>query len=157
MFKRAITHSELFLAAVFSNDERMRSKNRSATDTAEKIQRAGIFVLRLVRRIKIDQINGLREFRESLQHGSNATVLQRKAPADLQCGKILSQGCKRCLGVFGEPDMRSTTAYRFNSNGACSRVEIDEAAAIEARRKDVEEGFAKPIARRSGLHATWSG
>jgi hypothetical protein len=53
--------------------------------------------------------------------------------------------------------MRSTTAYRFNSYGACSGVEIDEAAAIEARRKDVEEGFAKPIAGRSGLHATRSG
>jgi hypothetical protein len=42
--------------------------------------------------------------------------------------------------------MRSTTAQRFNSYRASACIEIDEAAAIDAWRKDIEEGLAQAIA-----------
>jgi hypothetical protein len=50
-----------------------------------------------------------------------------------------------------------TSAYRFDSNCPGPGIEVDEAAAIEAGRKDIEEGFAQAIAGRTGLHATRGG
>ncbi len=146
-------HREFHLAAVFGNHKAMRSQYRPAADAAEKIKRAGIFVLGLVRWIEKDEIDRLRQFAEVLQHGSDATVFQGEAAANLQRGKILPKGGERRFGVFGKPHMLSTPAQRFDSNCSGAGVEIDEAAAIDARRKDIEEGFAQAIAGRTSPHA----
>jgi len=105
MFKRAIAHGEFHLAAVFGNNERVRSKKCPAPDAAEKIKCAGIFVLRLVRRIEKDEVHRLRQFAEALQHSSDAAVFQGEAAANLQRGKILPKSSQRRFGVFGKPDV----------------------------------------------------
>jgi hypothetical protein len=89
VFERTIEHRELHLTAVFGNDKRMRSKKCPATDAAEKIKRACIFVLGLVRRIEEDEVDRLRQFAEALQHGSHSTILQGETAANLQRGEIL--------------------------------------------------------------------
>ena len=157
VFKRTVPRSKFYLAAVFGNDERMRSENLPATDAAEKIKRSGIFVLGLVGRVEKDDVDRLRQLAEALQHGSDAAVFQGEAAVNLQRGKILPKSSQRSLRVFSKPDVLRTAAQRFDSNCPGSGIEIDEVAAIEARRKDIEEGFAQAIAGRTGLHATRSG
>src|ERR1700738_213869 len=103
MFERTVARRKFYLAAVFGNDERMRSKRCPATNTAKKIKRAGIFVLGLVRRIEKDEVHRLRQFTEALQHGSDAAVFQGEAAANLQRRKILPKGGERRFGVFGKP------------------------------------------------------
>src|SRR5258708_5438815 len=110
MFERAIVRGEFCLAAVFGNHKRMRSKKHPAADAPEKIERAGTFVLSLVRRIEKDKVDRLRQFAESLQHRSDATVLQGEAAANLQCGEILPKSGERRFGVFGKPDVLGTAA-----------------------------------------------
>ena len=60
MFERTVAHGELGLAAVFGDDQGVRSKNRTATNTAEKIERARVFVLCLIGWIEEDDIDRLR-------------------------------------------------------------------------------------------------
>jgi hypothetical protein len=62
LFERTITHGEFYLTAVFRDDHGMRSEYRSAGNAAEKIKRAGVFVLGLVRRIEKDEVHRLRQF-----------------------------------------------------------------------------------------------
>ena len=132
------------------------SKNRAATYASEKIERAGVFVLRLIGRIKVDDIDRLRQFAKPLQHGSDAAVFERETPAYLQRSEILPQRRQRRLSVFRKPDMRSTAAYRLDSNRSSAGVEIDEAATFEPRRKDIEECLAQAVAGGTGLHAARS-
>ena len=141
MFERAVPHGEFCLAAVFRDDHGMRSEYRSAGNATEKIKRAGVFVLGLVRRIEKDEVHRLRQFAEALQHGSHTTVLQGEAAANLQRGKVLAKRDQRRFGIFCKPHMLSPATQRFNSNCSGSGIKIDEAAALEARRKDIEEGF----------------
>jgi hypothetical protein len=157
MFERTIAHGEFHLAAVFGNDERIWNKKRPTTNAAEKIKRAGIFVLGLVRRIEKDEVDRLRQFAEALQHSSDATVFQGEPATNLQRGEILPKSGQRGLGIFCKPHMLCPAAYCLDSNGTGPRIEIDEAAAIEARRKDIEEGFAQAIAGGTGLHTARGG
>ena len=86
------------------------ASSRPAGNAAEKIKRAGVFVLGLVRRIEKDEVHRLRQFAEALQHGSHTTVLQGEAAADLQRGEILPKSGERKFGVFGKPDVLRTAA-----------------------------------------------
>ncbi len=61
VFECAVALSELGLAAVFRNNEGVGSKNRAATNAAEKVERAGVFVLGLIRWIEVDEIDRLRQ------------------------------------------------------------------------------------------------
>ncbi len=157
VLERAIAHGEFCLAAVFGNDKCMRSKNLQATDAAKKIKRARVLVLGLVRRIDVDEVDRLRQFTEALQHGSDAAILQRKVSGDLERRQILPKRRQRGFGVFRKPDVSRTTTYCFDSNSPGTGIEIDEAATIEARRKDIEERFTQAIACGTGLYATRSG
>jgi hypothetical protein len=157
LFERTIVRGEFSLTAVFGNHKAMRSEYRSAAAASEKIKRTLIFVLSLVGRIEKDEIHGLWQFGESLQHGSDAAVFEGEAPANLQCGKIMPKSGQRRLGIFRKPHVLCSAAQRFNSNCPSAGIEIDEAAALKPRRKDIEEGFTQTIACGTGLHATRGG
>jgi predicted ATP-grasp superfamily ATP-dependent carboligase len=43
-------------------------------------------------------------------------------------------------------------AERLDSNSSSAGVEIDEATAIEPRRKNIEQSLTKPVAGGTGLH-----
>ena len=156
VFQRTIAHLKFHLAAVFGDDERVRSKKRPAMDAAEKIERAGILLVGLVGRIEKDEIDRLRQFAETLQHGSDASILQGKAATDLQRCDVLSKRGQRRLGVFGKPDVLGSAAERFDPNCPGAGVEVDKTAALEAWRKDIEKSFTQTIAGRTGPHATRS-
>src|SRR6266481_1858316 len=135
----------------------MRSKKCQAPDAAEKIKRAGIFVLGLVRWIEKDDVHRLWQSAQALQESSDAAVFQGEASANLQRGKILPKSGQRRLSIFCKPYLLCAAAQRFDPNGPGSGIQIAEAPPIEARRKDIEEGFAQAIAGRTGVHATWGG
>ena len=75
---------------------------------------------------------------------------------DLQRRKIRPKRRQRRIGILGKPDMRRTTAERLDPNRARACIQIDKAAALEPRRKNVEQRLAQPVARRPRLHPTRS-
>jgi hypothetical protein len=154
LFERTIARSKFSFATVFGYHEAVRSQYRPAAAASEKIKRTLIFALSLVGRIEKDEIHRLRQFAKPLQHGSDASVLESEAVANLQRGKILPKSSQCGLSVFRKPHMLCSAAQRFDSNGPSAGIEIDEATAIQPGRKDIEERFTQAIAGGTGLHAT---
>lgn len=142
---------------MFGDHQSIRGKNRTTTHASEKIERAGVFVLSLVRRIKIDDIHRLRQFAKPLQHRSHTAILQCESATNLQRGKILSQRSKRRLSVLRKPDVLRATAYRLNPHRASTSVEIDKPATLQPRRKDVEERLPQAVTGRTSFETTRSG
>jgi Zn-dependent protease len=139
------------------NDQRIGSKNRPSSHTAKKIERSGVFVLSLIGRIEVDDINWLLQFAELLQHGSDTPLLQRKTSFNLQCCKILPKRSQRRSCILRKPHMGSTAAQRLDSNCSRTGIKIDEAALGNAWSKDIEDSLAQAIARRACLIAARSG
>ena len=66
---------------------------------------------------------------------------------------------RRLAGAVGpdERDVLRAAAYCLDSDSPGARIEINEAAAVEARRKDIKQRFTQTIARGTGLHAARGG
>src|SRR5277367_4034572 len=52
--------------------------------------------------------------------------------------------------------MRCTPAQRLNPHSSGARVQIQKAAALHKRSKNIEQGLAQPVARRTSLHSARS-
>lgn len=139
VFERSIPRRELRLAAVFRDNHCVKRKNLAATSTPQKVQ--GPFVLRcgLVRWIEVHQVDRLRQFAQPLQHSPHPTIFQRKAPPNLQRRQIFPDSCDSGRSVFSEPDMPGTPAQRLDPDRPRPGIQIDEAAAINPWRKDIEQ------------------
>lgn len=157
MFERTVARGELHLSVVFCNHQRIGSKQLSAAGAAQKAQRACVFRLCLIGRIEEDEVDLLREFAWLLQESADSARLNRIAAADLQGREVGAERGECWIGVLGKPHMGRTTAEGLDSDGSCSGVKIDKAAAFESRRKDVEQCLPQPVAGWPGVQTTRSG
>jgi Zn-dependent protease/predicted transcriptional regulator len=153
MFERAVAWRQLRLAAVLCDNDGLGREDRPPTNAAKKIQRLGVLVLCFIRRVEKDEVDRLRQLAEPLQHGSDAAIFDRKVTSNPEGREILPKRCQRSLRVFRKPDVRSAAAQRFYPNGSGTGIKIDETASLQLWRKDIEEGFAQPVAGGTGLHA----
>ncbi len=94
---------------------------------------------------------------ELLQQSSNAADFQGELARDLQHCKIFAKTSQSECGILRKPDVRGSATERLNANRSGAGIEIDETATGDARRKDVEEGLAQPVAGGTSLHSVRSG
>lgn len=151
LLQRSIARGQLPLFTVFRDHQRIRSKHLTSAGAAQKIQRLGILRLCLIGRIEKDQINRPVQLAQPLQQGADSARLQRKTAIDLQRGKIGTKRRQGGFSIFGKPDVLRSPAERFDADCASTGIEVDKPATIEARRKNIEEGLAEPVAGRPGL------
>src|SRR5271168_4976452 len=136
---------------MLGDHQSIRAEGRTTSHTSKKIERARVLFLSLVRRIEIDDVHRLRQFAKTLQHGSNAAILEGEVATDLQRCEILPKRSQRQLSVFRKPNVSRSTTNRFNPNRPRPGVEIDKAATLKAWRKNIKKRLAQPVAGRTSL------
>lgn len=158
----SVAGSEGGLAAVFGDDEGVGGQEGSAADAAEEAEGGLVLVSGLVGWVEVHDVytggagwGG--QFGEALEEGSGAAVFEGVAVGDVEGGEVGAEGSEGEVGVFGEPDVGCSAGDGLDAYGAGAGVEVDEAAAGDARGDDVEEGFAEAVAGGAGFEAAWGG
>src|ERR1043166_6102402 len=107
-----------------------------------------IYVVAVVRRIQQDQIERVGG-RQSSERGNNLRVTNSIAFLDAAVFQVLLDERDRAAVPFDEGDVRGAPAQRLDAYGARSRIAVNNACTVDARRGDGEERFAHLVGRRS--------
>ncbi len=151
--ERAVAGAEGRLAAVFGDDQRTGGEDADAADAAQQVEGVGVVGLGLPGRVEVDEVEELGcagglggLFGEAFEEGAGAALVDGHTAIDPKGFEVGAECGEGWVGALGEEDVGCAAAERLDADGAGAGVEVGEAAAVEARREDVEEGLAQAVA-----------
>ena len=123
---------------MFGDDEGVRCEERAVGIAAEEAERLGVGFFLEVGWIEVDGVQGRRGFAQALEQRHDPSVFQRVTPGYLQICQVGPEGFEGWPGIFGEEDVRGSSADGFEPYGAGSGEEVGEAGRRDARAENVE-------------------
>ena len=138
--KVSIAFREWLLAGVFRDDDSPLGQQRCVV-LCEEAQRCAVVFDGLIRRVEEDDIRYVQILDHPLQETSGAAVFDRIAALELQRGDIGTNSSDSSRSLLGEPAELRTATQGFDAYSARTRVEIDEASALNTRCENIKQGF----------------
>lgn len=143
----AVGELEGGFGGVFGYDEGAGGEHGLAAEEAEGLG-VGFFVV--VGGVEEDEVDRLRETLEQRHH---AAVFEGVATGDFEVLQVGAEGFEGRTAVLGEVDVSGSAADGFEAHGSGAGEEVYETAAGDARREDIEQGFAEAVAGGAGVGA----
>jgi hypothetical protein len=105
-------------------------------------------VFDVVRRIQQNQIEGIGG-RMRVESRNNVRALNSIASLDAASFQVGGDERRRATVLLDEGDVRSAATERFNADRTGPGIAVEHARALDARRQDIEKGFAQFVGRRA--------